>query len=304
MPSPSMSSAATEKGGSAATKTEGKSNLVLAAVIGGVVVALMMVGVVWVAQRRSTVQTQPVPPVQVTAPVAVPGPAAPVAEASRPAAQPGAPRAVWTFDRIQGGVIPDSGGGGNDAVLVGKGAVWTKKAKVGDGALQLDGSSYAEVNGPVINTARSFTVSAWVNLSEINDRCQTVVSVDGNEVSGFYLQFNHYAGDRFAFDRLGGDSTTNGPVWASAGFKPSTNIWYHLAGVYDADAKTMTLYVNGMLQQSLNYANAWRASGKLAIGRGLFGKGNNVDFLHGMIDEVRVYDVALKESQIRLLAFQ
>jgi alpha-N-arabinofuranosidase len=173
--------------------------------------------------------------------------------------------------------------------------------------LQLGNSSYAEVPNAVVDTTKSFTVAAWVNLSVLdnNQPCQTVVSIDGNNVSGFYLQFSHLGGHRFVFNRLERDVAegTTKTVMAGTGFTPAPNKWYHLAGVYDADAKTLALYADGVLQQTVPYRSAWKATGKTAIGRGLWQKAN-VDFVSGSIDDVRIYGTALTAEQIRTLAAQ
>ena len=57
---------------------------------------------------------------------------------------------------------------------------------------------------PVINTALSFSVSAWVNLNSVSGY-QTFASIDGTNTSGFYLQLRGDTG-KFAFTRLASDS--------------------------------------------------------------------------------------------------
>ncbi|HEX9045598.1 MAG TPA: LamG domain-containing protein [Verrucomicrobiae bacterium] len=275
-----------------------KSPRLPAGMIGGALAGVIVLGIgVFLLVRPGTPSTplaQPAP-----APTAPSPKKAPVTPPSLGVQ----PRGVWTFDQLKGRTFLDSSGCGNDTVLHGDGSAWTKDGKVGAGAFLLDGSTYAEAAGPVINTAQSFTVAAWVKFFELqNNRCETVLSVDGNEVSGFYLQYSIYAGNRLVFNRLASDSANGKPKWAKSGFIPATNIWYHLAGVYNADAHTIALYVNGMLQQTASFTNAWPATGKLAIGRGYFQ--HKADMFHSVVDDVQVYDSALTESQIRLLAFQ
>lgn len=180
-------------------------------------------------------------------------------------------------------------------------ATWSKAAKVGSGALSLSSSSYAEVPGAVINTARSFTVSAWVNIAAMDKQHnQTVVSIDGNEISGFFLMLYH-SGPRFVFNRSDSDDKTATRTMAAASSIAVPNKWYHLAGVYDADAKTLSLYVNGNLEQTVPYDKGWQAAGKTAIGRGFYGHAN-VDFVNGTIDDVRLYSSALTADEIKKIA--
>ena len=76
-----------------------------------------------------------------------------------------------------------------------------------------------------------------------------------------------------------------------AGFPVQTGTWYYLLGVHDAQAKTISLYVNGVLQQTTPYTSAWKATGATAIGRGKFA-GKPVDFASADIDDVKIFDMA------------
>ncbi len=222
-----------------------------------------------------------------------------LAAASQALAQ--TPAALWTFDQGSGTTASDTSGNNRHATLTGSGATWTSSARLGAFALNLSGAnSYAQASGPVVNTTNSFTATAWVRLNSLSGY-QTILSIDGNQVSGFYLQLNAGAGGRFAFNRLASDSSSAASTVAVAGSAPTTGTWYHLAGVYNASAKTLALYVNGTLQQSVSYTPVWRANGNTAIGRGKF-SGNNVDFVNGTIDDARVYASALTASQIQALA--
>lgn len=129
----------------------------------------------------------------------------------------------------------------------------------------------------------------------------TFVSLDGSVVSGFYLQLNSWAKDRFVFNRLEADETAAPTIMAKATFDTELHTWYHLAGVYDADAATLSLYVNGTLQQTVAFTTPWQATGRTAIGRGFF-RGNKVDFIKGMVADVRIYASALKPEAIQALA--
>ncbi len=172
---------------------------------------------------------------------------------------------------------------------------------VGPFALSLSGAGqYAASAGEVIDTTQSFSVSAWVKLANTNGY-QTFVSQDGSQVSGFYLQLR---GDshRFAFTRITYDSPAGlGTIAGADSIIPQPGVWYHLAGVYDSVKQTISLYVNGKLQQTQSFVPNWQASGPLAVGRGKFG-GNPVDFVSGSIDDARSYSGVLSASQIASLA--
>ena len=208
------------------------------------------------------------------------------------------PAALWTFDAGSGTTATDSSGNNRTATLTG-GAGWTSSAKIGAYALNLSGTSqYAQATGAALNTSNSFTAAAWVKLNSVSGY-QTVLSIDGNNVSGFYLQLSG-ANGRFVFNRLASDSTSAASTVAAATAAPVVGTWYHVAGVYNKSANTIALYVNGVLQQSVTYTPKWRANGNTAIGRGRFNAGN-VDFLNGAIDDARLYASALTATQVQAL---
>jgi alpha-L-arabinofuranosidase len=205
----------------------------------------------------------------------------------------------WTFDEGSGTVAADSSGGGHPLTLQ-NGASWGPGV-VGPSALSVNGNQqYAAAAGSVIDTTQSFTVSAWVNLNNTNGY-QTFVSQDGSQVSGFYLQLR---GDthRFAFTHLAYDSPSALGTIASAGsIIPQPGEWYLITGVYDAAKSTISIYVNGALQQTQSFSGSWQASGPFAVGRGKFA-GNPTDYVSGRIDDVRVYSGVLAGSAIKQLA--
>jgi alpha-L-arabinofuranosidase len=208
------------------------------------------------------------------------------------------PAALWTFDEGSGTIAHDSSGNGFTATL-GTGASWTA-GNVGSGAISLNGTAgaVATVNQPVVNTAGSFTVSAWVDFAALGGY-QTVVSIAGNNVAGFFLQLRGDTGT-FAFTRLASDSTSAATFYASDPNAPTAGTWYHLVGVDDANAGTLTLYVDGQSVGSVAYTGGWQAGGDTLIGHGFYSAGE-VDYVDGSIDQVQVFNSALTAAQIQAL---
>ncbi|MFE9570616.1 alpha-L-arabinofuranosidase C-terminal domain-containing protein [Streptomyces sp. NPDC006692] len=216
------------------------------------------------------------------------------AESSLPA-----PLAHWPFDEGAGTSAADSSGNGRTLTLAG-GAKWGA-AKSGASSLDLSAGGSASAAAPVVDTAKSFSVAAWVQLT-FAAGYQTFVSVDGLAVSGFYLQLRDDTG-AFAFTRLPSDATSanGGAAVAGAAAAPVTGAWYHLLGVADTAAGVIRLYVNGVLEGEAPCTGGWRATGATAVGRGLFG-GAQVDQAHGRIDDVQVFDSALSAADAAALA--
>jgi hypothetical protein len=179
-------------------------------------------------------------------------------------------------------------------------AGWTDGI-VGPHALLVTGGGGADAPKPAVDTTKSYTVAAWVKLSSL-DGYQTLVSIDGAHISSFFLQLRGDSG-KLALSVLPHDSNTDpGQAGiASMTSKPALNTWYHLAGVYDASAQTVSLYVNGILQQTVPFGSPFLATGKTAIGRGFYNS-SPTDFAHGAIDDVRFYQSALTASDVLAIA--
>ncbi len=207
------------------------------------------------------------------------------------------PVAHWTFDEGTGTVVADTTGNGHGATLS-AGATWGA-GNVGTHALNVNGSStgMATATGPVVDTSASFTVSAWVNLSSLSG-FQTVASIAGSNVAGFFLQLRGDTGT-FAFTRLSSDATGTA-TFVSASSAPKVNTWYHLVGVDDTAAGTLSLYVDGQLIGTTAYTSAWKANGNTLIGHGFYG-GNQVDYVNGSIDDVEFFSSALSSAQVAAL---
>lgn len=227
--------------------------------------------------------------------VALPATAAPTPTAATAAAEPDL-LGHWTFDEGTGSTSADTAGS-HPATLSG-GAAWAEGVQ-GASALATNGTTaVADTGAAVLDTSSSFTVSTWVKLNNLNG-FQTVVSQDGNQVSGFFLGLRADSG-KFAFVRLPGDASTNPAAFPSALAAPVAGQWYQLTGIYNAEASTLSLYVNGQLQQSTPAPTGWSAPGHLVMGRGKF-DGRPVDFVNGSIDDVRAYRGALSASAVNLL---
>jgi hypothetical protein len=103
-------------------------------------------------------------------------------------------------------------------------------------------------------------------------------------------QNEYFVGDNMAFTFLYGSWTA-----------PAVSTWFHVAQTYDAGSGVHTLYVNGAIVDSL------------AHGSGLYNAGNDEEFrlgsdngtsgeayfLHGSMDDVRVYSRALDTTEIQ-----
>ncbi|GAB3426267.1 LamG-like jellyroll fold domain-containing protein [Flindersiella endophytica] len=213
-----------------------------------------------------------------------------------PVAAPAAPATVgeWKLDEASGTTAADTSGRGQTITMQG-GTSWIG-GRFGRAAW-LDGTSgFGKTAGPVVHTNQSFTVAAWVYQTQKSNYA-TVASQSGTNRSSFYLQY-YPTQDRWRFVAPAADTAAE-PAYASAMDSRPARVgeWTHLAGVYDAGAHQIKLYVNGALAGQ-DDATIWDAGGPLVLGGALSGTTASNFFPRG-VDELRVFDKALTESEIR-----
>jgi hypothetical protein len=182
-----------------------------------------------------------------------------------------------------------------------------------DSSVPAGQKAYADSTEPVVNTARSFTVSAWVYLTDATSS-RMVLTEPGSQAQAFAL-FYSSSTRSYAFGYTATDSATPASVRSNAtATDPPLRVWTHLAGVYTAaiDTKgqrtphddTIQLFVNGRAQGApVNiYAAApsyvpWEASQGLQVGRSIV-RGTAGQYWRGRIDEVAVWQSALSAEEI------
>ncbi|QFY06763.1 DNRLRE domain-containing protein [Nonomuraea phyllanthi] len=199
------------------------------------------------------------------------------------------PSGHWKLDEGEGTVAADAANA-HPATL--HGAAWTA-GRTG-AALRLSNAD-AQTSGPVTDTTRNFTVTAWARLTSTAGTA-TLVTQEGTRTGGFALQYAK-ADDRWALARAGSDADGATTVRALSSAAPRLNEWTHLAGVYDSAAGQLSLYVNGRLESTVAFTQPWNATGPLTIGRGLAG-GAAAEFWPGDVDDVRVYGRAMFADEV------
>ncbi|MFF0245273.1 LamG-like jellyroll fold domain-containing protein [Streptosporangium sandarakinum] len=236
--------------------------------------------------RTYTWQMQACVGTQSTAPDPTPSPT--------PTSDP-AQKARWSFDEGSGTVATDSSGNGRTATL--NAASWgTGRSQ---GGLVLSGtSSYAVTGGPVVHTNAGYTVSAWARLDSTT-REDAVVSQDGAVNGAFKLAYS--SGDKkWRMVTYQSDTTNATPVRALSTQNAVAGQWTHLVGVYDATAKKIRLYVDGVLNAETAYTSTWDSTSNVQIGRTKVNGAHN-SYLKGAIDDVRLYQKTLTAEEVTAL---
>ncbi|WP_314171669.1 LamG domain-containing protein [Streptomyces winkii] len=200
----------------------------------------------------------------------------------------------WLFDRVDGATAADSSANNIIGNLFGD-----PLPRLVNGALEFNGSQDVSSEGHVLDTERSFSVSARVKLLD-KGGTQTVISQDGYEVSGFALQYDAEE-DRWSMGIRDDDAQDVGTDVALSDSPPQPGAWTSLTGVYDDPGNQIRLYVDGKLQDTVTHDGDWPADGDFTVGRGLLAGGPFQGF-RGTVDDVRAFDRALSGREARALA--
>jgi hypothetical protein len=190
----------------------------------------------------------------------------------------------WKFDESTGTTAIDSSGNGNSGILKGN-PVWRPAGGVSGGAIELDGKGdYVEIsNESAFDITGQITVSAWVNITDVPQEWTGIVTKGDSA----WRVSTSFANNIFHFgvsarDFLNGKSSVD------------SGQWHNVTCVYDG--QNMNIYVDGKLDASRP------RTGPLATNNFPVCIGENIELkgrcLHGLIDDVRIYDYALSQDEI------
>jgi hypothetical protein len=211
---------------------------------------------------------------------------------------------LWHLDDSVGDTTArDSSGNSNHATLQGLDPTLAWVAGRFGGALDMDGSGYAQIlDSPSINgITDQVTLSAWVYLDGVispTDGYGTAISRQIRTTNEQYYHLSlHQPGNPTLFVGMSASTpaarpTTSHPV--------VQKVWTHLAGTYDGSLAT--LYVDGVEVGAVSISGTFPVDTTPII---LGGNGNAAtvsEHFPGRIDEVALYNRALTSEEIGMLA--
>ncbi|WP_099900958.1 LamG domain-containing protein [Streptomyces sp. TLI_171] len=164
-----------------------------------------------------------------------------------------------------------------------------------------NGIGWADSQTPVVDTTRSFTVSALVrNNAPTGGRA--VITQGSDSYYSFYLGRDYWGThNQWVFKvQTAAGAQDNTTYQAFGTGTATTGQWTLLTGVYDASAKKILLYVNGTLQQSTPVTGIWQTTGGLQLGRVRY-KSAWSDFWDGAIADVQIWEQALPGAAVAKL---
>jgi glucose/arabinose dehydrogenase/PKD repeat protein len=201
--------------------------------------------------------------------------------------------AGYAFDEGTGTTTADASGNNITGTLT-SGATWGT-GRNGAG-LRLDGvNDYVNLANPTpLRITGSLTISGWVNAS--TDPGNDAVIVSKRNTGGFQFDLTEDRGPRTIGFKL--TSSSGGDMIRYGSSAIALNTWYHVAGVYDATARTMTVYLNGQPNNGALVGTVAAAqqnsSANVNIGR----RSSGGYPFGGLVDDLRIYARALSQAEI------
>ena len=192
------------------------------------------------------------------------------------------------FDTDNENIAKDYSGYDNNASVVG--ALWVSNGNRG-GAYYFDGGSgYLSLETPDVLLDipnNDLTVSIWVKSDDISQDHRLIFQ-GGTSNKNFIIMFQ--TGNEIHFG-----VSEDGTKHAVRTETLESNKWYHIVGTWDADEKSLVIFVDGIPSYEVGYRNyAMGIQDALDLGHGTASS----RFWLGYMDEFRVYDRKLTPNQI------
>src|SRR5262249_17206830 len=194
--------------------------------------------------------------------------------------------AAYGFDDGSGTAVTDASGNGHTGTIAN--ATWAAAGRYGK-ALSFNGTSAVVTipNAAALQLSGGMTMEAWVNPSTVSSAWRDVI-YKGNDNYSLEATSDHASHPDAGLIAGGSYADAFGTAALTA------NSWSYLTETYDG--ATLRLYVNGTQAASTAKTGAIASSANpLQIGGdSLYGQN-----FAGLIDEIRVYSVALTAAQVQ-----
>jgi len=195
----------------------------------------------------------------------------------------------------------DASGNGNNGIIH-NATLTTDRSDIFDKAYSFNGTdAYIEIPASTslskIYTSGEVTIAAWINIHNWYNNWN-VFSVfeqydPATDYGSILLEANWFSGgilfeSGYNTNYIGCDYTWN------------FDVWHHLAVTYNNNTDSVKFYVDGILLSSKKYQEGFTPDplNSYTIGRSLSGPD---EYSNGKIDEVRIYNRALQDTEIMQL---
>ncbi len=202
---------------------------------------------------------------------------------------------LWTFDEESGNTAYDSSTGGNNGTIYGGASRSTDTpfTYAGNKSMSFDGlDDYINCGSSPNLELTNFTLEAWIKPETIGYR---YIAIKGND---YAIELRDGTARPKGWFTTGNDDIYHMLTSPDA---ISMNTWTHFATTKDENA--LKIYVNGQLKGTLGLPEPGEYSYVQHNENFIIGNVNAINYFtqyyfDGLIDEVRVSDVALEREQL------
>lgn len=205
--------------------------------------------------------------------------------------------AYYPFDEGSGTTATDESIYGKDVTI--DGATYVGSGQVGSDSLLFDGTDDLVDTGIVVSpdTDDAYSISSWFKAPAGGSRrAIAALSQSGGEI--FRLEVNQPTSGDVEFG-VRTASGSNATVANTSGVLDDT--WHHAAAIFDGEADTIELYIDGSLVDSASFTDAVITNRTLYVGADNNAGGTQLYF-DGEIDDFRLYNKALTSDEVSDLA--
>jgi len=198
------------------------------------------------------------------------------------------PVAAYAFEEGSGYKANEISGNSALQGTLYNGVGWTNSGKHGNGVTFPSGGTFIQINDAAsLHLTTGMTLSAWVNPTSTNYP-GAVIAKEGSSNPNYAL----FAGTGTNIPQI--QYTNNNITKSISDTTSAIGSWTYIAGTYDGT--TLRMYRDGVLTASATQPSPMDTStGWLEIGSDT----NIAAYFRGTIDDVRVYDRALSQSEIQ-----
>jgi len=204
----------------------------------------------------------------------------------------------WKFDEGSGSDAGDAAGT-NDGTIYN--ATWSADSRPPVGySLDFNGTNaYIDIASPHgILGAGDRTVSMWINPTSLGTEAGSFFICSRDEVlNGFAILYVD------ATEEIAIDHGSAGTHRVYTGYKPPLDEWTHIAFTFDQSVPEITFFVNGNYEGTFTNDSLGdiEPTHPIRIGAAQATDPDPRFFFDGLIDDVRIYDRALSETDIQTM---
>src|SRR2546428_1760452 len=202
--------------------------------------------------------------------------------------------AAYAFNEGTGVTAADVSGNGHTASV--NDATWTDTGRYGK-ALSFNGtSSYVDLGmAAALQITASMPWRAWV-LATANPADDGQIIAKSSS-SGWQFKTSPDTGAHTFGVGVSPNSSSLTQRYSRT--VRQLNTWYHVAGVYDAAARALNIYVNGVLDNGALFGTVPASQYNNPTERVTIGRRTGGYYFSGTIDEVRLHNRALSQAEIQ-----